>query len=51
MMPPQPGIMPFIVCKRIGGMRFNKCAYTLASKSFVKILYINIVNFNIIQYL
>lgn len=32
-------------------MRFKKCAYSLASKSFVKILYINIVNFNIIQYL
>ena len=51
MMALQRGIMPFIVCKRIGGMRFNKCAYTLASKSFVKILYINIANFNTIQYL
>ena len=35
MMPPQPGIMPFIVYKRIGEMRLHKCAYTLASKPFV----------------
>ena len=32
-------------------MRLHKCAYTLASKPFVKILYINIANFNTIQYL